>query len=309
LVGPVMLSPRDLYQPGELFAGFDAGRVGTYVDTLDARTYLATRLDKSEHAGAERALHDHAITVARDRLLHGRQVMAIMGGHGRARNEPDYLAVAKLSARLTNSGVLMASGGGPGIMEATHLGALCAPSNSVTEAIRQLSRSPQFPHGMAQLVPRGGDTFDADLIGLLHNWQTPAFRLLDSIPLAERGESLSIPTWFYGHEPPTPFATRIAKYFHNAIREDGLLAVAHDGIVYAPGSAGTIQEIFQDAAQNHYESFGRFSPMAFLDINEHWSRRFPIENILRPLFGDERYARWVRVTADPSEVFDFLLPG
>lgn len=301
-----MSSRRGLYQPSELFAGFDVGRVGSYIDTLDAQTYLATRLDVSEEAGAFRALHDHAITVARERLLAGRRVMAIMGGHGRSRTDPDYAIVATLSARLATSGVLMTSGGGPGIMEATHLGALCAPSDSVIESTAHLSASPGFPHGMARLVPKGANTFDADLIAALHAWQTPAFQLLDAIPMVERGESLSIPTWFYGHEPPTPFATHIAKYFHNAIREDGLLAVAHDGIVYAPGSAGTIQEIFQDAAQNHYESFGRFSPMVFLDTDEHWSRRFPVENILRPLFGEDRYARWVRVTSDPSEVFDFL---
>ena len=42
----------------------------------------------------------------------------------------------------------------------------------------------------------------------------------------------------------------------------GLLAIAKHGVIYAPGSAGTIQEIFQDAAQNHYSSFGPPSPMA-----------------------------------------------
>ncbi|MFA9565888.1 MAG: hypothetical protein ACERLM_14455, partial [Acidimicrobiales bacterium] len=32
-----------------------------------------------------------------------------------------------------------------------------------------------------------------------------------------------------------------------------------------PGSAGTAQEVFQDAAQNHYETFGPPSSMVFLD--------------------------------------------
>ena len=32
--------------------------------------------------------------------------------------------------------------------------------------------------------------------------------------------SLGVPTWFYGHEPPNLFATRIAKFFTNALRED-----------------------------------------------------------------------------------------
>ena len=65
-------------------------------------------------------------------------------------------------------------------------------------------------------------------------------------------------------EPISLFASHIAKYFSNSIREDGLLAVATAGIVFAPGGAGTMQEIFQDGAQNAYRVFGR-SPMAFLD--------------------------------------------
>ena len=81
---------------------------------------------------------------------------------------------------------------------------------------------------------------------------------------APGGESLAIPTWVTAGEPISQFASHIAKYFSNSIREDGLLAVATAGIVFAPGGAGTMQEIFQDAAQNAYRVFGR-SPMAFLD--------------------------------------------
>ena len=113
-----------------------------------------------------------------------------------------------------------------------------------------------------------GGVVDADMLAALHRWQVPAFRLLDELDPAGRGESLAIPTWFYGHEPPTPFATYIAKYFSNPLREDGLLSIAVDGVVYAPGSAGTVQEIFQDAAQNVYRVVAdRFSPMAFLDTD------------------------------------------
>ena len=61
--------------------------------------------------------------------------------------------------------------------------------------------------------------------------------------------SLGIPTWLYGHEPSTPFATHIAKYFVNSVREDTILTVAYGGIIFTPGSAGTLQEIFQEAVQ------------------------------------------------------------
>ena len=55
----------------------------------------------------------------------------------------------------------------------------------------------------------------------------------------------------------------MAKYFANSIREDGLVAIAVSGIVFAPGRAGTTQELFQDAAQNAYGIRGR-SPMVLL---------------------------------------------
>jgi predicted Rossmann-fold nucleotide-binding protein len=85
---------------------------------------------------------------------------------------------------------------------------------------------------------------------------------------APGAESLAIPTWVNAGEPISQFASHIAKYFSNSIREDGLLAVATAGIVFAPGGAGTMQEIFQDAAQNADRIFGR-SPMAFLDTHHY----------------------------------------
>ena len=82
-------------------------------------------------------------------------------------------------------------------------------------------------------------------------------------------QSLAIPTWFYGHEPSNLFASHIAKYFSNALREDGLLALATGGVIYARGSAGTMQEIFMDLCQNHYRTFGAPAPMIFLG-SEWW---------------------------------------
>jgi predicted Rossmann-fold nucleotide-binding protein len=40
------------------------------------------------------------------------------------------------------------------------------------------------------------------------------------------------------------------------------------GIVFAPGGAGTMQEVFQDAVQNADRVFGH-SPMAFLDTGHY----------------------------------------
>jgi len=128
------------------------------------------------------------------------------------------------------------------------------------------------------------------------------FRARKSLP--PPAESLAIPTWHYGHEPPTLFATYIAKYFQNSIREEGLLAIARDGIICMPGKAGTIQEIFQDGAQNYYESFGRFSPMVLFGV-DYWTTTYPVVAVMEKLFAD-RFAKYVRVTDSVETAAQFI---
>ena len=119
-------------------------------------------------------------------------------------------------------------------------------------------------------------------------------------------ESLAIPTWFYGHEPTNDFATDVAKYFSNSIREDGLLAIATHGVIYTPGAAGTIQEVFMDATQNHYNVFGVVSPMVFVD-SAYWADdRLGAPKLLRQLAGDRAYAEGIAVLDDPDEVVAFI---
>ena len=230
-----------------------------------------------------------------------------MGGHALGRDAPAYRQVAALARALTRAGFLVVSGGGPGAMEATHLGALLAGAGDLAldEALTELAVVPRFPDTTG-LVGADG-VVDVDVLAALHQWQRPAFALLDEVDLAGRGDSLAIPTWFYGHEPPTPFATCIAKYFSNPLREDGLLSIAVDGVVYAPGRAGTVQEIFQDATQNVYRVVdGRFSPMAFLDTGACWTATLPVLPVLQELFGPEQYAESVFVSADLGEIAAFL---
>jgi predicted Rossmann-fold nucleotide-binding protein len=45
-----------------------------------------------------------------------------MGGNDEARGTDVYRAVAQIAAALSNEKFLVASGGGPGAMEAAHLG-------------------------------------------------------------------------------------------------------------------------------------------------------------------------------------------
>jgi len=157
-----------------------------------------------------RRLHDHAMTDALQEFIAGRKVVAIMGGHAMQRNAAAYLKVARLSRDLTRAGYLCASGGGPGGMEATHLGAWFAQRDDaeLVDAVGLLSAAPHYD-------PPGP-------------WMDAAAKVKQRYPLTDpdHGRSLGIPTWLYGHEPPTGFATDIAKYFANSVREEGLLAHA-----------------------------------------------------------------------------------
>ena len=285
----------DLYDVAELYAGYEPGDHQSYEITPDARSY---RQHKSTVASlhvvgtlAER-IHDHAV----DNALHQHlarvgpeSVVAIMGGHGLARTDDAYIQVAQLGRALTADGFYVATGGGPGAMEAANLGAWMAPHppEALDQALSVLASASAFE-------PVG-------------EWLDTAFEVRARWPQAEPGlgSSLGVPTWHYGHEPPNVFATEIAKYFANSIREDGLLAIALAGVVFAPGSAGTIQEVFQDAAQNHYESFGKVSPMVFLDI-EYWTSVKPIYPVLQYLAADKPYGDVLTAFDDIEPIVNFL---
>jgi predicted Rossmann-fold nucleotide-binding protein len=258
---------KALYSVGELFAGFNINDPDGYEATYDFKVYrqycCQGKTPRHINTSLARRLHDHSITDALEEELQGRKVVAVMGGHGMERQDPFYAKVAHLSRRLTREGFLMVSGGGPGAMEATHLGAYFASREEaeLDAAIDMLKKRPEGAQA-------GREYEDKD-------WLHRAWRVLEKYPIPNgtqnQCKSVGIPTWLYGHEPPAPFATHIAKYFANSVREDGLLAIAHHGVIFAPGSAGTTQEIFQDAAQNHYGSQGVYSPMILFG-EEHWTQ-------------------------------------
>ena len=122
----------------------------------------------------------------------------------------------------------------------------------------------------------------------------------------EKYHSLGIPTWLYGHEPSTPFATHIAKFFENSIREDNILTLAYGGIIYTPGRAGTLQEIFQDAVQNHYLSLGLSSPMIFMG-KKFWTEEMPVYPLLESMAMTGKYHNLIlSITDDPEEIVEQL---
>ncbi|WP_458098032.1 endonuclease/exonuclease/phosphatase family protein [Roseomonas sp. WA12] len=304
-----------LYTAEELSAGFDPARPASFAETLDFRTYRHFVMQggaapQDSLASMLQALHDNSISQALVAHLRGEQrVVAIMGGHKLPRDSAAYRRIALLSHALSRRGFLLASGGGPGAMEATHLGALLAnhDATSVEEAIGGLAVKPAMPTDTRGIVSETG-VIDGAKLAELAAWWTPAFQLRRSIE--DPGQSLAVPTWHYGHEPYSPLATHVAKYFQNSIREDGLLALAGAGIVYAEGKAGTLQEVFQDAAQNYYRTVGnRFSPMVFIGT-EFWKETMPVDPLLRALFvkgeDDADYRRYVLYTDDVATAVSFL---
>jgi hypothetical protein len=114
------------------------------------------------------------------------------------------------------------------------------------------------------------------------------------------GDTLGVPTWFYGHEPPNLFATSVAKYFANSVREDVLLQVCRRGTVFLPGAAGTVQEVFQDACENYYARPGQRAPMVLVGV-QHWTERLPTWPLLQRLAEESGFADDIHVTDDLDE--------
>ena len=285
---PFMLFPAKLYSAQTLYAGYNPQQADTFLTCYDSKVYAhyIAQGKQSSDIGETlaRSLHDHSVSDALHDMLAGydeRAVVAIMGGHSLSRTDDVYYTVAKTSKLLTEQGKLMVSGGGPGAMEATHLGAWMAgrTEEELQKVVEMLARAPKFEN---------------------EGWLESAFEVMERYPRDEKYCSIGIPTWFYGHEPATPFASHIAKYFDNSIREDGLLAIAKGGVIYSPGSAGTMQEVFQDAAQNHYKTFGYASPMVFLG-REHWTRTMPVYPLLEQLLREGRYKNLLLSLADTAE--------
>ncbi len=269
-----------LYSPAELRAG-----------DVDAKIYAhQARWRKRPPAPILEALaqriHDHAIDDAlHSFLLDHPAVVAIMGGHGVRRDSSTYRTVAVVARTLTRSGRLVVTGGGPGAMEAGNLGAWLAPhaDDALDDSLGRLAGAVDYT--TAGYVDVGMNVVDHYPNGAV---------------------SLAIPTWFYGHEPTNDFATHVAKYFSNSIREDGLLAIANHGVVYTPGAAGTVQEVFMDATQNHYATFGVLSPMVFLD-SQHWADdQLAAPLLLGQLAGSLPYADMIAVFDEPEDVVAFI---
>lgn len=272
---PYDVARTALYTGRELFDVFDPENPSSRDRCLDAVVARHLAETGGENPSMPemlaRRLHDLHVRQAALSFLARfprNRVVGIMGGHALSRGEPRYLQTVLLAKELTEKGFLMLSGGGPGAMEATHLGAWLAgrPVSDVTVA---LCRLPDVPAE----DPR---------------WLASAFETMVRFPRQETCYSLSIPTWHYGNEPPTPFATHIAKLFDNSIREDTLLSETRGGLVFMPGGPGTVQEAVDVAAKNHYGDPEDATRMVFVD-RAFWTETAPLHPFFERLQASGRY--------------------
>jgi predicted Rossmann-fold nucleotide-binding protein len=284
-----------LYTVEELMAGYERGNRASLADTADGRIYSYFQKHRVNNRpipiipALSFRIHDHAIDNALYDLLYPKgaeplKVVAVMGGHKMARDHDMYLKTAKIASHLSELGYLVTSGGGPGAMEATNLGGYFSghPERELENAVRSMAKQPRYQDKL---------------------YLEAAYEVIDRYPIG--GQNLAVPTWFYGHEPTNLFASHIAKYFANSLREDGMLAIAKCGAVFAPGSAGTIQEVFMDAAQNRYKSYGTVSPMVFVGTT-YWTKTKPVYRLLKSLAKGCEYEDLVTIADDPEEVVEFI---
>lgn len=263
--------PFDPYR-GEPYNADQLFDTAHYADSFDARVYAWSRQHQQVHSvvgSIASALHDHAMTESLTEALatvptHRR--VGIMGGHGSARGTDNYAQAAHLGRALARAGYAVFTGGGPGAMEAANLGAWLSAhdDDALPRALDILATAPSF-------------TPDIDA------WAAAAKEVRKRWPLSDTiVRSVGIPTWFYGHEPPNQFASVIAKYFANPLREATLLERCQGGIVYLAGSAGTVSEVFMDACENYYAAPENIAPMVLVG-DKLWTETLPVWPLLQSL--------------------------
>lgn len=282
---------KGLYTGDELMQGYTPSKPEGSLDRRIARHFVAAggRNPPSAAEAIAQRLHDFGIDRALTEWLDGNggappKVVGVMGSHSTRRDDPQYALIADLGWRLARAGFLVATGGGPGLMEAANLGAYAskhADRGALDPALTILKQAPAFDSDHARYIEA-------------------TRKVLADLPSG--GASLGVPTWVYPDEPVNLFSSHIAKYFSNSMREEGLIAIASHGVVIASDTPGTVREIFQAAEQNSYWVGDRRSPMVLLGRQS--SSAF---ELVMAYARRDGYADLVRSFEDPGEVVDFIV--
>jgi len=282
---------KGLYTGDELMQGYTSANPEGALDRRIARYFVAAggRNPASAAEAIAQRLHDFGIDRALTAWLDGNggaapKVVGVMGSHSTPRDDPQYALLADLGWQIARAGFLVATGGGPGLMEAANLGAYLAKHpdhGALDRALAILKQAPSFESDRAKYV-------DATR------------RVLAELP--NGADSLGVPTWVYPDEPVNLFSSHIAKYFSNSMREEGLIAIGSHGVVVASDTPGTVREAFQAAEQDSYWVGDRRSPMIILS-----PQGSSIFELLIAYARRDGYADLVRSFEDPGEVVDFIL--
>eukprot|EP00163_Fabomonas_tropica_P018349 TRINITY_DN32633_c0_g1_i1.p1 TRINITY_DN32633_c0_g1~~TRINITY_DN32633_c0_g1_i1.p1 ORF type:complete len:466 (+),score=89.02 TRINITY_DN32633_c0_g1_i1:65-1462(+) len=233
----------------------------------DAAIYQYSKQTHTNVLGRQMmAIHDFSVEEALTHYMDGKAVVGIMGGHGLSRHDDTYEAIVRLCRTLARSGFVIVTGGGPGAMEAANLGGYLAntPGDDEEGVLQDI----------LSMLRTDNDKYD-------HEYENTASAdaVLDKYGYPTTMPSIGIPTWVYGHEPTNRFASWHAKFFSNAIREDIILRLCNNGIIFSPGSAGTRQEIFQVATPNCYADEEKTFSVPMIFYSKFWH-----DNGLFPLF-------------------------